>query len=71
MTGREIPPEQGGDIQKGTGRVTKDTDFDQGKPGQGPEDIARERAQNYGGENDVNDKLRGVNAEKNTSAIDK
>lgn len=70
MTGREIPPEQGGDIQKGTGRVTKDTDFDQGEAGQGPEDVARERAQNYGGEQDVNDQARGVNAEKNASGID-
>jgi len=50
---RDIPPEEGGDIQKGTGRMTKAGDFDQGEAGEGPEDISRKRAEMYGGENDV------------------
>ncbi|KIV82253.1 hypothetical protein PV11_04376 [Exophiala sideris] len=50
---RDIPPEEGGDIQKGTGRLTKAGDFDQGEPGEGPEHIAARRAQEFGGENDV------------------
>lgn len=50
---RDIPESEGGDVQKGTGRLTKAGDFDQGEAGEGPEDIARNRAQQYGGENDV------------------
>ncbi len=40
---REIPFEEGGDIQKGTGKMTKAGDFDQGAPGDGPEDVLRKR----------------------------
>ncbi|KAI1612510.1 hypothetical protein EDD37DRAFT_648051 [Exophiala viscosa] len=50
---RDIPVEEGGDIQKGTGRLTKAGDFDQGEPGEGPEHIAKRRAEEFGGENDV------------------
>ena len=50
---REIPVEEGGDIQKGTGRPTKAGDFDQGEAGEGPEDVSRRRAEEFGGENDV------------------
>jgi hypothetical protein len=50
---REIPVEEGGDIQKGTGRPTKAGDFDQGAPGEGPEDISRRAAEDRGGDNDV------------------
>ena len=38
---RNIPVEEGGGIQKGTGRLTKAGDFDQGEAGEGPEDILR------------------------------
>lgn len=34
---------EGGDIQRNTGRLTKAGDFDQGAPGEGPEDIFRKR----------------------------
>jgi len=40
---RDIPVEEGGDIQKGTGRLTKARDFDQGEAGEGPEDILKKR----------------------------
>lgn len=40
---RDIPVEEGGDIQKGTGRLTKAGDFDRGEAGEGPEDILRMR----------------------------
>lgn len=50
---RDIPPEEGGDVVKGSGRLTKAGDFDQGAPGEGPEDIARQRQEEYGGEDDV------------------
>lgn len=69
VTGREIPPEQGGGVQKGTGRPTKDYDFDQGRAGQGPDDVAQERAQEYGGDQDVVDKARGVRGESNKQGI--
>jgi len=55
---REIPEEEGGGIQKGTGRPTKAGDFDQGEPGEGPEQVAERRAQEYGGENDVRSNVR-------------
>lgn len=70
-TSREIPDEEGGGRQRGTGKQTKQADFDQGEAGEGPDDIAKQRAQNYGGDMDVKDSLRGVNAEKNESRIDK
>ena len=50
---RDIPVEEGGDIQKGTGRLTKAGDFDQGEAGEGPEHVAARRAQDAGGEDDV------------------
>lgn len=56
---RDIPPSEGGDVQKGTGRLTKAGDFDQGEPGDGPEDIAKKRAEQYGGEDDVRENIRG------------
>lgn len=40
---REIPSEEGGAQQRGTGRMTKAGDFDQGEAGEGPEDVARRR----------------------------
>ena len=49
---REIPPEEGGDIQRGTGRVTKAGDFDQGEAGEGPEDVSRRVANERAGYND-------------------
>ena len=49
---RDIPPQEGGDIQKGTGRLTKAGDFDQGAPGEGPEDVSRRLATERGGDND-------------------
>ena len=50
---RDIPPEEGGDFQKDTGRMTKAGDFDQGAPGEGPEDVSRRRAEENGGHDDV------------------
>ena len=55
---RDIPPEEGGDVQKGTGRLTKAGDFDQGEAGEGPEDVAARRAQDAGGEDDVRENIR-------------
>jgi hypothetical protein len=55
---RDIPPEEGGDIAKGTGRMTKAGDFDQGEAGEGPEDIAARKARDQGGDNDVNENVR-------------
>jgi hypothetical protein len=40
---RDIPVEEGRDIEKGTGRLTKAGGFDQGDAGEGPEDILRMR----------------------------
>lgn len=56
--GRTIPPEEGGNIQKGTGKMTKAEDFEQGAPGEGPEDVARRRQQEAGGEDDIRDNIR-------------
>ena len=50
---REIPLEEGGDIQKETGRVTKAKDFDQGEAGEGPEHIAQKYAEDQGGNDDA------------------
>jgi len=55
---REIPPEEGGDIQKGTGRMTKAGDFDQGAPGEGPEHVAARYAQEQGGADDVRSNIK-------------
>ena len=49
---REIPPEEGGGVQRGTGKMTKAGDFDQGEPGEGPEDVGRRERNERGGEND-------------------
>ena len=49
---REIPVEEGGGIQRGTGKPTKAGDFDQGEAGEGPEDVRRRINQEKGGEND-------------------
>ena len=50
---RDIPLSEGGDIQKGTGRLTKAGDFDQGAPGEGPEDVSKRQAEAYGGDDSV------------------
>ncbi|KAK5081311.1 hypothetical protein LTS08_004494 [Lithohypha guttulata] len=50
---RDIPPSEGGDIQKGTGRMTKAGDFDQGEAGEGPEDIALRKQEELGGDDSV------------------
>lgn len=55
---REIPVEEGGGIQKGTGRPTKAGDFAKGEAGQGPEDLATERVEKYGGEDDIRRNIR-------------
>jgi hypothetical protein len=64
---RDIPIEEGGDIQKGTGRPTKAGDFDQGEAGEGPEDILRKReAENPGSDEfgrnrrELHDQVRGT-----------
>lgn len=55
---RDISLEEGGSIQRGTGRLTKAGDFDQGEAGEGPEDIAAKRAQEFGGEDDIRSNIR-------------
>ena len=45
--------EEGGVVQKGTGRLTKAKDFDQGEAGEGPEDATRKYADDFGGEQDA------------------
>ncbi|KAB2568528.1 hypothetical protein BFW01_g9895 [Lasiodiplodia theobromae] len=54
-TGREIPVEHGGDFQKGTGRPTKDYDFE--GPG-GPEDKRRIYSEQNPGNADVFENVR-------------
>ena len=49
---RVIPVEEGGDIQRGTGKPTKAKDFDQGEVGEGPEHVYQKRQYDQGGEND-------------------
>lgn len=49
-TGREIPPEAGGGIQRGTGKTTKDVDFEGYG---GPEDKAARFAEEHGGSDDA------------------
>ena len=51
---RDIPPEEGGGFQRGTGRMTKASDFDQGEAGEGPEDTYRKREQEEGGSDEFN-----------------
>ena len=64
---REIPFEEGGDVQKGTGKMTKAGDFDQGAPGEGPEDVLRKREEENPGSNEfgksrreLQDQVRGA-----------
>ncbi|KAK7545834.1 hypothetical protein IWX50DRAFT_653366 [Phyllosticta citricarpa] len=51
-TGREIPPEEGGGVQRGTGKTTKDYDFEGPGIG-GPEDRAARFAEEHGGSDDA------------------
>ncbi|KAK7535075.1 uncharacterized protein J3D65DRAFT_437518 [Phyllosticta citribraziliensis] len=51
-TGREIPPEDGGGVQRGTGKTTKDYDFEGPGIG-GPEDRAVKFAEDHGGSDDA------------------
>jgi len=68
---RDIPPEEGGDIQKGTGRMTKAGDFDQGAPGEGPEDVSKRQAQAYGGDDSVRDNITNQAAGEGTGGMKK
>ena len=63
---REIPLEEGGDIQKGTGRVTKAGDFEQGEPGEGPEHVRQKYEQQFGGNDDVRGNIRNTDASGNS-----
>lgn len=67
MTGRTIPPEQGGDIQKGTGKMTKAEDFDQGEAGEGPEDVLKRREVDAGGDDDIRTNIRQHAPQKKSS----
>jgi hypothetical protein len=64
---REIPPEEGGDVVKGAGRMTKAGDFDQGEAGKGPEDVARQRAKEQGGSDGVRENIRQHAPQKHSS----
>ncbi|EHY58604.1 hypothetical protein HRR83_007327 [Exophiala dermatitidis] len=55
---REIPPEEGGDVQKGTGRPTKAGDFDQGQAGEGPEHVSAKQAAERPGDDSVRSNVR-------------
>ncbi|ETI24930.1 hypothetical protein G647_04300 [Cladophialophora carrionii CBS 160.54] len=57
---REIPVEEGGDIQKNTGRPTKAGDFDQGAAGEGPEHLKKQYEQQYGGNDDVRGNIKNA-----------
>ena len=64
---RDIPVEEGGDIQKGTGRLTKAGDFDQGEAGEGLEDILKKKEQENPGvdefgrsRRELQDQVRGT-----------
>jgi hypothetical protein len=52
-TGRKIPFEQGGGQQRGTGRMMKDADFAKGAGVAGPEDLARRRAEEEPGSDNI------------------
>lgn len=43
---------------KGSGRLTKAGDFDQGEAGEGPEDVSRRFAEDQGGDDSVRDNIR-------------
>ena len=62
---REIPVEEGGDIQRGTGRPTKAGDFDQGAPGEGPEHLKEQNEQQFGGNDDVRSNIKNADASGN------
>jgi len=68
---RDIPPEEGGDIQKGTGRMTKAGDFDQGAPGEGPEDVSKRQAQAYGGDDSVRSNITNQAGGEGTGGMNK
>lgn len=55
---REIPSEEGGGQQRGTGQMTKAGDFEESEPGQGLEGVARRRMEEAGGEDDVRANIR-------------
>lgn len=55
---RDIPTEEGGGQQRGTGRMTKAGDFDQGEAGMGPDDLKRRKEEEMGGEDDVRGNIR-------------
>ncbi|KIW27988.1 uncharacterized protein PV07_07680 [Cladophialophora immunda] len=59
---REIPVEEGGGIQKGTGRPTKAGDFEKGAAGEGPEDVSRKYAEEYGGNDDARSNVKNATA---------
>lgn len=50
--------EEGGGIQRGTGKVTKAGDFEGGEAGEGPEDISKKALENRPGDNDVRENIR-------------
>ena len=54
-SGREIPIEEGGDIQKGTGRITKAEDFE-GEGG--PEDQLKRKTEERPGDDDIRSNVR-------------
>lgn len=56
---REIPVEEPG-IQRGTGRVSKAGDFDQGEAGGDPEDISARHAQEQGGNDNVRSNIKNA-----------
>ncbi|KIW89381.1 uncharacterized protein Z519_10235 [Cladophialophora bantiana CBS 173.52] len=59
---REIPVEEGGGIQKGTGRPTKAGDFEKGAAGEGPEDVSRKYAERNSGNDDVRIDVKNTTA---------
>jgi hypothetical protein len=55
---REIPTAEGGRQQRGTGRMTKAGDFDEGEAVIGPEDVARRIGEEERGRDDVRGNIR-------------
>ena len=60
---RDIPIDEGGEIQKGTGRLTKAGDFDQGEAGEGPEDILRKREEENPGSDEFGSSRRELQSQ--------
>lgn len=54
-------------MQKGTGKLTKAEDFDQGEAGEGPEDILKRREQDNGGDDDIRGNIRQHAPQKHSS----